>query len=99
VAGQARGQLRRLPVRERGEQQVGAGQEVGLGRGEDRAVQAGMAGELRVGGDHGGAGAAVRGQRPYFQVGMAGQQAEQFPARVAAGARDRHSRTHMPLIL
>src|SRR6185437_5148337 len=72
VAGQARGQLRRLPVRERREQQVGVGQEVRLGGREDRAVQAGMPGELRVRRGHGGTGAVVRGQRSQLKVGMAG---------------------------
>ena len=75
------------------------GQDVRVGGGEDGVVQARMAGQLRMHRGHRGTGAAVRGQRAYLQARMAGQQAEQFAARVAAGTRDRRSRTHMSLTL
>ena len=97
VIGQAGGQLRGLAVRKRGEQQVGVGQDVRAGAGEDGVVQAGIPGELRVRCGHGQAGAAVRGQRADLEVGMAGQQPEQFAARIAAGPRYRNPGTHKSL--
>jgi hypothetical protein len=84
-------------VRERGEEQVGFGQGVRVGAGEDGVVKAGVPGELRVRGGDRLPGAAVGGERADLEVGMTGQQPEQFAARVAAGPRYRNPGTHMSL--
>ena len=94
---ETRGQLRGLAVRERGEEQVGVGQDVRVRAGEDGVVEAGIPGQLRVRRRHREAGAAVRGERADLEVGVTGQQPEQFAARVAAGPRDRNPGTHMSL--
>ncbi len=64
------------------------------GRGEVLAVERGVTGEVRV--DRGDrlARAAARGHRRDLQVGVPGEQAEEFPARVAAGARDSDPYAH-----
>src|SRR6185437_4221466 len=86
-----------LAVREGGEEQVGIGQGVRVGAGEDGVVKAGVPGELRVRGGHRLPGAAVGGERADLEVRMTGQQPEQFAARVAAGPRYRNPGTHMSL--
>ena len=82
-------------MREGGEQEVGVGEEFGLGRDEPGLLEDGVAGQLRVDGGHGGPGVSLRGQRAELEVRMAGQQAQQFAARVAACSRDRYPRTHV----
>ncbi len=84
-------------MRQGDQEKVSVGENVRLGGGEDGAVEAGMAGQLRVRGGHRRAGVAVRGQRTDLEVGVAGQQAEQFAARVATGPRYRNPRTHLSL--
>jgi hypothetical protein len=77
------------------EDQVGRGQPVRIG---GREGQAGQSGQMRVHGGDRCPGVGARGDRTEFEVGMPGDQAEQFTAGVAAGPSDRHADTHRVLL-
>ena len=83
-------------MRQGGEEQVSVGERAWFGRHEDPVLQARVTDQLREHRGHRRPGAAVRRDGPDLQVGMAGQQAEQLTARVAASPRDRYLRTQLP---
>ena len=91
--GKLPGQRGGLRVRERHEHQVGTGQRRGIGGAEDPSRKAGQVGvHLR----HRCARVRPRRQRADLQVGVGSEQAEQFAARVTAGAGHRDPCTQFP---
>ena len=89
----------RLAVREGHEDELGVFERVGVGDVEVLAVVARVTGEVRVDrGDRLARAAAGRDRRD-LQVGVAGQQAEQLSARVAAGPCDSDPYAHIASLL
>ncbi len=91
VAGQRRGQSRRLLVRQGQEDQVRRGQQPGVGLVEGAP---GQPGQMRMNVGHRRARARARGHRADFQVGVARDQAQELTAGVPAGTRDRDPDSH-----